>query len=73
MVSLAKIHQTLEQIGYVLVGEQDGMCHYQWQYRPEVNLFIDFQEAMTMGDLRDVLESQDLGIVDPFFATYNAL
>ena len=73
MVSLLKIHQSLEQLGYIMVGEQDGERHYQLQDYPDVNLFIDFQDAMTMADLQDILESHGLGIVEPFFATYDSL
>ena len=73
MISFPRIHQSLEQLGYGLVGEQDGVRHYQLQGYPAVNLFMDFQCFMTLKDLQDVLESHGVEIVEPFFAMYNAL
>ncbi len=73
MVSYPSVHRALIQLGYKLVNEDDDLLHYQLKERPDVNLFLSFHEFMKLTDLRDVLKSHSIEIVEPFFAMYEAL
>ena len=72
-ISLPNVHAALEQLGYRLLAELDGMRSYQHSEYPELRpIFLDFSELATIGDIQRALQENGEN-ADAFFAMYESL
>lgn len=72
-VSLPNVHAALEQLGYRLLGERNGIRGYQHSEHPELRpIFLDFSEFATISDIEHALRENGEN-ADAFFAMYESL